>query len=291
MNEQAEFEEPLNNVDLESSILGLKMVFNEEEEAEARKRFLDIVRDSPLAVPTAQPAPTNPDGSLIPGSDIQLIVVQDANEVSGVPAFTTLTGLRMSLPQLPNGMFLTGAQLGNILAGSNLKVFIDGPGLHAELETEELAFLAQSAQQIAERQQAAAERNEPLELALRSFSQNDAPETREQITQTFLEGFTRIPVVTQQDGDSPSLILTMGSGNPEDGGQTIPLLVEEGSLMCFTSEDTLSAWGESERQALTLPGGMVAQMTAQAGIMNIRINAGSESEATLEVAPDRIHVR
>ena len=67
-------QEPLRNINLESAILGLKMALTDEEAAESRTRFLDILRDSTLAVPTITPVATAPDGSIQPGADIQLII-------------------------------------------------------------------------------------------------------------------------------------------------------------------------------------------------------------------------
>jgi len=59
-------EEPLKNIALESAILGLKMALTDEESADLRRKFLDILRDSILAVPTLSPVETAPDGSIAP---------------------------------------------------------------------------------------------------------------------------------------------------------------------------------------------------------------------------------
>ena len=64
MNQPDVQEEPLNNVELESAILGLRMALTPEEEVEAREHFLTVLRDSTLSVPTVNPTPTAPDGSI-----------------------------------------------------------------------------------------------------------------------------------------------------------------------------------------------------------------------------------
>ena len=68
-------QEPLRNINLESAILGLrKWPSPTKKPPKARTRFLDILRDSTLAVPTITPVATAPDGSIEPGADIQLII-------------------------------------------------------------------------------------------------------------------------------------------------------------------------------------------------------------------------
>ena len=159
-------EEPLKNIALESAILGLRMALTEEEEVEARRKFLDLLRDSILAVPTMNPVATAPDGSIAPGADIQLIIATNPEGVSGVPAFTQLGILRAALPQLEHGMFLSGAQIGGILGGSEHLLFVDGPDVHAEVSPAEMQMMAQTAQMMAQMQQQAAGSNERLEAAL-----------------------------------------------------------------------------------------------------------------------------
>ena len=167
-------EEPLKNINLESAILGLKMSLTPEEGTEARRRFLDILRDSILAVPTMAPVATKADGSVSPGADISLLIVTNAEGMSGVPTFTQLGFLlRSVLPQMEHGMFLSGAQLGGILSGSEHRLFVDGPDIHAEVEVEELQMMVQAAQIMEQMQQQAAGSNERLETALSALNRED----------------------------------------------------------------------------------------------------------------------
>ena len=290
MNESNDIEEPLNNVELESAALGIKMALDEEEEQEARAHFINVLRDSHLAIPTATPTPTNPDGSLVPGADIQFIVVQDAEGTSGVPSFTALLGLKSSLPQLEHGVFLNGAQLGGILGNSELVLFVDGPGIHVSVSNDELRSMAASAQQSMEAHQAAAQHNEGLETALAIKHNGGGSEADEQIVQSFLEGFARIPVATTQDPDKPSLLLTMGNNEGGEEAQQIPLLVSDGALLCFSGDRPIHEWNSEEHPAISLPGAMIAQMAAQAGVPKIQVNPASADTVTIEVGKDRLVV-
>ena len=159
-------EEPLKNVELESAILGLRMTLTPEETAEAREKFLHVLRVSPLAIPTLQPVATGPDGAVLPNAPINFLVVSTAENVTGVPAFTTLGGLRAALPEVENGMFLTGADLGNILGESEHKLFVTSPDMNVEVETQELKQIAVLAQQQIALEQQAVQRNDALEAAL-----------------------------------------------------------------------------------------------------------------------------
>ena len=284
-------EEPLKNVPLESAILGMRMALTDEEGAEARQAFLDLLRDSMLAVPTMSAVPTNPDGSIMPNADIQLIIATNPEGVSGVPAFTQLGILRAALPQLENGMFLTGAQLGGILAGSEHLLFVDGPDVHAEVGPDELATMAQTAQMMAQMQQQAAGSNERLEAALVGLHQDDNAENRAAVVQAFLEEFSRIPVAADTDEDAECVVLSTGA--PEDTPQTpqeLELLTEEDALLCFTSEDAMRVWDTAGRSAVVLPGPVIAQLAAQAGVFTLLLNKGQETQRALKLEEGRIEV-
>lgn len=284
-------EEPLKNVPLESAILGLRMALNEEEGTEARRRFLDVLRDSILAVPTMGQVPTNPDGSIAPGADIQLIIATSPEGVSGVPAFTQLGVLRAALPQLEHGMFLSGAQLSGILGGSEHRLFVDGPDVHAEVSPEELQALAQTAQMMAQMQQQAAGSNERLETAMAALSREDTGDTRAAVVQAFLEEFCRIPVAADADEDAECVVLSTGAAadTPETPAE-LELLTQDDSLLCFTSDEALRAWDDVGRSAVVLPGPVIAQLAAQAGVTTLLINKGTDTQRTLQVGEDRLEV-
>lgn len=285
-------EEPLKNMALESAVLGLKMALTEEEGMEARRQMLDVLRDSILAVPTMHPVETAPDGSIAPGADIQLIIATNPEGVSGVPAFTQLGVLRAALPQLEHGMFLSGAQLSGILAESEHRLFIDGPDIHAEVGPEEMRALAQTAQMMAQMQQQAAGKNERLELALAALAREDTPENRGAAIQSFLEEFSRLPIAGDMDEDAECVVLSTGA--PEDTPETpqeLELLTEEDALLCFTSDEALRAWDAGAgRNAVVLPGPVIAQLAAQAGVPTLLINKGTEHARALKLSGDRIEV-
>jgi hypothetical protein len=284
-------EEPLKNIPLESAILGLRMALTEEEGAEARRRFLDLLRDSILAVPTMNPVPTAPDGSIEPGADIQLIIATNIEGVSGIPAFTQLGVLRAALPQLEHGMFLSGAQLGGILGGSENMLFVDGPDLHAEVAPQELQAMAQTAQMMAQMQQQASGGNERLEVALTALHSEDKPENRAAVVQAFLEEFSRIPVAADADENAECVVLSTGA--PEDTPETpqeLELLTEDDALLCFTGEEAMRVWDTVGRNAVVLPGPVIAQLAAQAGVTTLFLNKGSETQKSLKIVGDRLDV-
>ena len=284
-------EEPLKNVPLESAILGLRMALTDEEADEARRLFLDLLRDSVLAVPTMSAVPTNPDGSIAPDADIQLIIATNPEGVSGVPAFTQLGILRAALPQLENGMFLSGAQLGGILAGSEHLLFVDGPDLHAEVAPEELGMMAQTAQMMAQMQQQAAGSNERLEAALAGLHREDTPENRGAVIQAFLEEFSRIPVAADTDEDAECVVLSTGA--PVDTPETpqeLELLTEDDALLCFTSEVAMRVWDTAGRSAVVLPGPVIAQLSVQAGVNTLVLNKGHETQRSLKLSENLIEV-
>lgn len=284
-------EEPLKNVPLESAILGLRMALTEEEGNEARTSFLEILRDSILAVPTASPVPTAPDGSIAPGADIQLIIATNVEGISGIPAFTQLGILRAALPQLEHGMFLSGAQLGGILGGSENLLFVDGPDLHAEVTPEELQTMAQTAHMMTKMQEQASGSNERLETALAALKGEDKPERRNAVIQAFLEEFSRIPVAGDADEDAECVVLSTGA--PEDTPETpqeIELLTEDDALLCFTGEAAMQTWDKAGRNAVVLPGPVIAQLAAQAGVTTLIINKGTATERELKIVEDRLEV-
>ena len=284
-------EEPLKNIALESSILGLRMALTEEEGLEARTRFLDLLRESILAVPTMNPVPTAPDGSIAPGADIQLIIATNQEGVSGVPAFTQLGILRAALPGLEHGMFLSGAQISGILGSSEHLLFVDGPDVHAEVVPAEMQRMAQTAQMMAEMQQQASGRNERLEIALAALSRQDTTENRNGIIQAFLEEFSRIPIAGDQDEDAECVVLSTGApADTPETPQELELLTQDDALLCFTSEEAMRVWDDSGRNAVVLPGPVIAQLAAQAEVPTLLLNKGSETQRALRIADGKLEV-
>lgn len=284
-------EEPLKNITLESAILGLRMALTPEEETETRQKFLETLRDSILAVPTLNPVPTAPDGSIAPNADIQLIIATNQEGVSGVPAFTQLGMLRAVLPQLEHGMFLSGAQLGGILGQSEHLLFVDGPDVHAEVSPEEMQQMAMTAQMMAQMQQQAAGKNERLEAALAALNEKDTSENRETVIRAFLEEFSRIPIAGDQDEDAECVVLSTGA--PTDTPETpqeLELLTEEDALLCFTGEDAMRQWDQAEHTAVVLPGPVIAQLAAQAEVLTLLLNKGSETQRALRIVGERLEV-
>ncbi len=281
-------EEPLKNIELESAILGLRMTLTEEEADEARAKFLDVLRSSTLAVPTITPVQTGPDGAILPGAEINLLVVNTQEGVSGVPAFTTLGGLRATLAQAENGMFLTGADLGNILGHSGHKLFVDGPDLHAEVEPVELQQLAFVTHQQITQAQEDAQHNQRLEGALASFRETENRENAEAIVQAFLRGHCRYPVAGEADTDAEALVISQEAQEGRPAVPEIALLTQEGALPAFTSEAALQAWNPTPRNAVLLDGATVAQLAAQAEIEQILLNPGSPETRTLNAKQGQI---
>lgn len=276
-------QEPLNNVDLESTIVGLRMTLTPEEESEARERFLEKLRISPLAVPTLQPVPTGPDGAIVPNAPINLLIVTTAEGLTGVPAFTTLAGLRAAIPNVENGMFLTGADLGNILSASEHKLFVTSPDMNVEVEVVELQKLAFVTQQEIAITQQRVQRNDQLEEALARLRDEDSGVNQETVIQQFMEGFCQYPVLGESDSDAEALILSQE--NPPDGSaaQELAILTVDGSLPAFTGGEALQSWGKGTRAAIALPGRMVAQLATQAEVATILLNPGRSDEQALTV--------
>lgn len=283
--------EPLKNITLESAILGLKMALTDEEGVEARRRFLDILRDSTLAVPTITPVATAPDGSIEPGADIQLIIATNPEGISGVPAFTQLGALRATLPQLEHGMFLSGTQLCGILANSEHRLFVDGPDLHAEVSPEEMQAVAQTAAMMNQMQQQAAGGNARLEAALALLQQSDITENRAAVVQAFLEEFCRVPIAADIDEDAECVVLSTGAPeNTPETPQELELLTQDDALLCFTSEEAMKVWDNAGRNAVVLPGPVIAQLAAQAEVLQLMVNKGSPSQRLLQISGDRLDV-
>ena len=276
-------EEPLKNVDLESAILGLRMTLSPEEEVEARTEFLDLVRRCTLAVPTIEPVPTYPNGAMMPNAQINFLVVNTAEGATGIPGFTTLGGLRTALPQFQNLIFLSGADLANILGQSGHKLFIEGPDLHAEVEPVELQQMAFVAQQYVAAQQQAALHNPRLEEALELLGTTDNRENEEAAIKAFLEGFCSYPVLGEGDQDSEALVLSQEAPQGGPVMQEVALLTLQGALPAFTSEERARSWDQNPRGLLPLPGQMVAQLASQAEVTTILLNPGSESTQTIYV--------
>ena len=284
-------EEPLKNINLESAILGLKMTLTPEEGADARRHFLELLRESVLAVPTMSPVATQEDGSIAPGADISLLIVTNDEGVSGVPTFTQLAFLRAVLPQMEHGMFLTGAQLSNILGGSEHKLFVDGPDIHAEVQVEEMQMMIQATQLMEQMQQQAAGSNERLEMALAVLAREDISDNRDAVMTAFLEEFSRVPIAGDQDEDADCIVLSTGAAenNPETP-QELEMLTQEGSLLCFTSEDAMRVWDPTGRTSVVLPGPVIAQVAAQAEVHSLLINKGSADQRALRIADGRVEV-
>lgn len=284
-------EEPLRNINLESAILGLRMALTDEEAAESRTRFLDILRDSTLAVPTITPVATAPDGSIEPGADIQLIIATNPEGISGVPAFTQLGVLRATLPQLEHGMFLSGAQLCGILAASEHRLFVDGPDLHAEVTPPEMQTIAQAAQMMGQMQQQAESGNPRLEAALAALHQTDITENRAAVVTAFLEEFSRVPIAAEIDEDAECIVLSTGAAeDTPETPQELELLTQDDALLCFTSEATMKVWDDAGRNAVVLPGPVIAQMAAQAEVLQLLLNKGSADQRLLKIDGDRLDV-
>ena len=284
-------EEPLRNINLESAILGLRMALTDEEATESRTRFLDILRDSTLAVPTITPVATAPDGSIQPGADIQLIIATNPEGISGVPAFTQLGVLRATLPQLEHGMFLSGAQLCGILAGSEHLLFVDGPDLHAEVTPPEMQVIAQTAQMMGQMQQQAAGGNPRLEAALAALHQTDITENRAAVVTAFLEEFSRVPIAAEVDEDAECIVLSTGAAeDTPETPQELELLTQDDALLCFTSEAAMKVWDDAGRNAVVLPGPIIAQVAAQAQVMHLLVNKGSADQRLLKIDGDRLDV-
>lgn len=282
----SEIQEPLQNIELESAAVGLRMALTPEEAQEARGKFLETLRVSTLAVPTIKPVETDESGALVPGAEISLLVVNTPDGQSGVPAFTTLTGLRATLQGVENGMFLSGADLGNILGPSPHTLFVDGPDIHVEVPTAELQQMAFITNQIAQVQQQVAGGNETLDAALLSLAASDTLEARETVLQAFVNGFCLYPVAGDDDADA----VTLSQEGAGGGGPEPALLLQDDALLCFTSTQALEAWNPAPRAIIPLPGQMIVPLATQAEVGQIVINIGSPGAQTLRIAQEQVSV-
>ena len=151
--------------------------------------------------------------------------------------------------------------------------------------------MAQTAQMMAQMQQQAANSNERLEAALGDLHLNDNSESRDTVIRAFLEEFSRIPVAGDQDEDAECVVLSTGA--PEDTPQTpqeLELLTEDDALLCFTSEDAMRVWDQAGRNAVVLPGPVIAQLAAQAEVTTLLINKGGENQRALRIVDSRLEV-
>ena len=286
-------QEPLNNVALESAIFGLRMALTSEEATQARQHFLQVLANSNLAVATTHPVATGPDGSIPPNTDINMVVAVNAEGTSGVPAFTTLAALRATLPQVEHGIFMTGVQLAGILAGSPHGLFVDGPELHAEVSNAEMQAIVQQAQLFMQAQQQAMDRNERLETTLAELGRADTEANREAVSAAFVQEFARVPIAGERDKEAECIVLSMGDPNqpPAPGGPPeLELLTVNGALPCFTSAEAMGAWDKEGRQAVVLPGSIIAQLAQQAQVETLVINPDSPGSRALRVELDRVVV-
>jgi len=160
-------EEPLKNTELESTMFGLNMSLSPEEELEARQKFLDCLAVSTIVLPTVNPVETQPDGYIKPDVDITFVVVETDDGVSGIPAFTSLGGLKSALPMVNHGVFLTGAQAAKVLSPSPHYLFVDGPNMHVQVEHNEMAEIMERTQQMTPTLQAEANRNDGPKAVLK----------------------------------------------------------------------------------------------------------------------------
>ncbi len=286
-------QEPLNNVALESAIFGLRMALTPEESVQARQHFLQTLVNSTLAVATTHPVATAPDGGIPPNTDINMVVARNADGVDGVPCFTTLAALRGTLPQVENGIFMTGLQIAGVLAASNYLLFVDGPELHAEVTQEEMRGIVDQAQLFMQAQQQAMERNERLEAMLAALDRDDTEANREAVANAFVQEFARVPIAGAGDKDAECIVLSMGdpAQPPAPGGPPeLELLTVDGALPCFTSAEALGAWDTAGRQAVVLPGAIIAQLAAQASVGTLLVNPAGPNTRSLRLEQDRVVV-
>jgi len=287
MANEPEFKEPLNNVALESAMMGVRMSLTEEEEEEARAEFLTILKGSQLAIPTGNPVKVGPDGQLLPGADIQLIVAEHQDGTQCIRTFTSLTILRAALPELQHGLVLFAWQVAGMVASSPHALIVEGPDVHTIVYQDELNAIVAEVQEQQQKQQQAVEHNEALEAALLKLTEQDNEESRQEIERAFVTGFCRIPVLTEADGQQPHLVLTTGTG-PDGGQQSIPLRTHDGGLLCFTSEETLAKWDEAERPMMVLPGGAIVEVSSKSGLTKICVNEGSPNARVFGLAEGRL---
>jgi hypothetical protein len=216
------------------------------------------------------------------------LVLETTEGASGVPVFTTLAGLRATVPNVQNGIFMTGAQLSGMLVSSPHKLFVDGPDLHAEVDQSEMQTIIDSAQKIMEEQQKSAQHNINLEKALQDLNEDDHAATREATTLAFLQGFCRVPIAAETDEDVQCVVMTFGNPQQPDQQQNVELITEDNYIVCFTSEPNMQSWDPRPRNAMVLPGPAIAQMVAQTGLAGIIVNPKHETTKKFRVESDKI---
>ena len=109
-------------------------------------------------------------------------------------------------------MFLSGAQISNILGSSEHLLFVDGPDVHAEVLPEEMQAMAQTAQMMAQMQQQASGSNERLETALAALNREDTGENRNARDSIFFwKSFSRVPIAGDADEDAECIVLSTGA--------------------------------------------------------------------------------
>jgi hypothetical protein len=276
-----EFEEPLKNIDLESSIMGIRMALSDEEKDEAREEFLKLFKTSQLAVPTGKPPQIAPDGRIM---DLQLILSDPSEGEPAIRVFTTLTDLRVKLPGLQHGIVLPAWQIAGIAAGSPHELRVEGPHALTIITRDELTEILAELQRQAQESQKGLERNERLEAAIEKLHQGGGDEVREEVAAAFLDGFCRLPVIIEADGQVPHCVVT-GQAGPNQPQQSIALKTHDGALLCFTSEAALNRWDARERPMMVLPGRAIVEVSQKSSLHKIRVDEGGPGAQTIQVGP------
>jgi hypothetical protein len=283
-------EEPLRNIDLESAVLGLKMALTYEEESEARRKFLNVLRESTLAVPMMDQGAPSSNGAKPADHDIQLIVAENVRGINGVPAFTTVACLRDTIPRAQSCTFLKGAQLAAMLAESPFMLFVDGPDLHAEVDHVEMKAIVAEMEAIVAQQQEAALHNAELEDALVLLSERENNETAEAVAAAFMGGHCCVPLAGEGDDLSACIVLTAAEDAPEGAPTQLALMTRNEALLCFTSPEKLNFWSDTTRDIVPFPGQTIVELANHAGVTKLQLNAGSPDGRTLLVGPERVTV-
>ncbi|MGO8671941.1 MAG: SseB family protein [Capsulimonadaceae bacterium] len=283
-------QEPLNNVDLESAILGLKMALTDEEADELRQTFLDTFCKAILAVPTVKPVHTLPNGQIAPNADVTFVVAETPEKETGIPAFTALAGLKAAMPQVTNAVFLPGAQLASMLAKSPHRIFVSGPDMHAEVERAEMQAIAKLSQQAAEAQQAAVQFNAALEAALTAVQAEASEPNQEAVADAFTGGYVHVPVAGPSDHNAKFVMMRAPHPQQPDKFQEIPLLTQDDRLLVFTGKEAMNRWHSGARNAVSLPGPIVVDLVGKTGVPGIAMNVGSGNKAMLRVENKRLRV-
>jgi hypothetical protein len=288
MNEPQVAEEPLNNVELESAMLELKMALTPEEETESREKFLEVLSRSMLAVPTATAVQQGPDGSIPANTNITFVVWEKPDKITGIPAFTAAKSLKENMSQVEHGMFLSGSQMSSILADSPHQLFVISQDTNVEITQDDLKVIAEHALKLSAAQQAAVDYNEKLELAIADLLESDSPKMREAAAAAFVHGFCRLPVASEADVDKPQIVLRSENTDTKEIVQEVHILLNEGSVPCFTSETAMQNWDGDNHDAIALPGYVVAQLVATSGIPSILVNPGSRMSTVMKIDGEKV---